>query len=450
MTAAICCAAWLSAAARASSPDGPPAYNLNVGDWLVFERRAMVAALDTGAVHEQVRDQIQVWVIASNGHWRRLLAELVRTVDNQPIEIHAAVFDMDPFGRKRLTPETAMRIADMDGVFDMFPELPSEEAPDAEWLSSPDAFGRQWRSQLRGPDAAKANAMRYSFSVEDSTHVGDFLGESRRGRFWFNTNEGIVSRVESEWRHGAAGKLVQAKAKLRLRTHTEPEWCTRRAAEAQRFLTAMGDEERLLRVVIDNPAAIDSTVKRMKNLWASFASNADARERSPFVDIGRAYERRVQKAEWHLREIALHRGYRQNRPMTDWILPGPDGRESSSREIRTQRVLVEVYWSATSLWGLRALELARQIRSSVSHREVAVVCINVDRDRAAASRAIQVCGHRLVHVFGASIANTEGAYDVPTYRVIGHDGTIRFITLGWNPNIAAVLMPTISAAIHQP
>ncbi len=423
-------------------------YALTPGDRLVYQRVAVVASIDTGAVEQQITDQIQIWPLEQRGDEWLLLVDLRHIADGQVEPVRGALTLIDERGRRRTTPPMLTRVADMEAAFDLLPGLPLPVDRADEWTTPPDAYGRRWQCRREGPDAEQHGAVRVSFTLQDPTGVAGFLGEQRSGRYWFDAAAGVVTRIESELRHRTAGVVVQAKCKLVDRRRESGRWLIQRTDEAKQFLRALDNEAGLLADVLNNPGEIDSILRRLERVWSGVA--ADAAD-SPIRAIAAANQRRLDASAGMLRQAAARSAGWMNKPSYDWSLLTPNGEKLRSADLR-DRPLVECYWSADSLWGLRSLEMMRRFVAKVGGGEVAavrVVCLNMDRDVALAKRAIGACGDGLTHVLAESLSANEPELDFPTVRLVDRQGRVRHVVVGWRPDLYEALAPAIGK-LSQP
>lgn len=417
--------------------DLPPRYRLEPGDYLLYERRALVASLQTGAVEQQITDQIQLWCLEPGAGGGVLLLDLIHIADGNIEPTRAAVLTIDPRGVRRIDPIMQERIAEMDAAFDILPvfaEAGSRRSD--EWESPPDAFGRSWRCTAKGPDAERHGHLRFDFSVHDATRVSEFLGEERFGRFWFDDQAAVLTRIESELRHAAAGVTVQAKTKLIRRERRQPAWIKARADEARRFLRILSHEDALLTRLLRRPNEVEDAVSGLARAWESFSLDMDERARSPFRLVAAGFQQRVAASRAALRQAAERIDRILNLKSPDWTLQTPGGDTLRSLDFR-DRVAIECFWSADSLWGLRTLELMRKLQTQLKPDEAParIICLNMDRDVELARRAIALCGAGLTHVFAEPLSSGEGPMDFPTLRIIDRAGIVRAFIIGWRADL---------------
>ncbi|MCG3127445.1 MAG: hypothetical protein CHACPFDD_02305 [Phycisphaerae bacterium] len=440
----LCLASFPTAAPAQTAPR----WAFHVGDRLIYERRAVVAALDTHAVREHITDQIQIWCLEKRGDEWLLLVDLIRIVDGKTEPTRGAVLLIDDRGRRHIEPAVATHVADMDAAFDLLPELRPSLPPAQRWTTAPDSFGRRWDCTEHGPDPQRAQLVRVTFTLTDPTGVASFVGEQRSGTYWFDTQTNCIARLESELQHTAAGVIVQSKTRLHEIRHNKPGWAALRADEARRYVVALGNEERLLADAVNRPAEIELTTGKLTRIWSSLAADINERLNSPFRPIALACQSRAMGSAAVLREAARRSERWAGARAAAWSLSDPAGRRVQSAEFRA-RPTVELFWSADSLWGLRALESARKLQQGLGERPVRVICLNMDKDHARAARAIDACGAGLTHVLAESLSLTEPPMDFPTLRLIDAAGMIRYVYVGWRPDYTDLLLPLIDPLLPR-
>ena len=416
----------------------PLRYNFQPGDRLVYQRSAIVASLETGAVEQQITDQIQIWCLERTDEDTLVLLDTRHFVNAKGEPVRGALFRIDSRGNRDMEAGMLTRISEMDAGFDLLPVLRAAMAPGPSWTTPGDVYGRRWHCERQSPDAERGGHIRVTFTVEDTTGVSEAIGEERFGTFWFDPRAGCVTRVESELRHRTAGVTVQAKIKLVERRSNSGGWAAQRVGEARTFLRTLGNEDRLLRDVLARPAEIDATVRHLNRLWSGLAAKPGPRANSPVRDIAAAQHYRVGASENSLRLAAARCRRWLGKRSIDWSLQDPDGETVRSAELRDQ-VMIECYWSADSLWGLRSLEMMRRLTAELAGKPVRIVLLNMDRDVELARWAIKSCGNDLKHVLAESLSTREPELDFPTVRVIDRKGVVRQVVIGWRPDIHAEL-----------
>lgn len=112
MTPCILSAALL-AASLLSGDEPLLRYALEPGDRLIYQRVAVVASLETGAVEQKITDQIQLWPLERRGDEWLLLLDLRHIADGRPEPVRGALTLLSERGGRRTTPAMLMRVADI-------------------------------------------------------------------------------------------------------------------------------------------------------------------------------------------------------------------------------------------------------------------------------------------------------------------------------------------------
>lgn len=413
--------------------DTPLRYDPDVGDRLVYERRVRVMPLDGDAVLQRYNEQLQLWCLAGDLKENYILAELIRFTDQQTDPALGALFHLDHRGHRRFSNEILARIAGLDPIFELLPILPSALESGPSWLTEPDRFGRRWRCTR--DDSGDEGPLRVDFVLEDPTGVAAAREVSQRGIYWFDPQAGIVTRVESEWIDRRAKRRTLTVTRLHGRSRQEPLWCRRRIAEADKFLSTLRLEDRLLDQITAEPTRAERILARINRLWSELAMELPGRPESPIRRLVRArgtyfakemdrYRERAALAEQWLGASAAH-----------WSLQTPDDETIRSETVR-DRFVIECFWSADSLWSLRSFETLRRVQKQLPAADYRVVCLNIDADMSAAGEAARLCGAGLTHVLAGPPIGGQPPRELPIFRILDRNSKVRGVYFGWQPALA--------------
>ncbi len=426
----------LLVASGAAPADNALIYRLEPGDRLVYQRREIVTPLDGSGPARQTTGQVQIWCFQQDAQTALVLLDLMPAPDEPGVPSSAVVVYVGKTGRRQLPAEIPTRLAPLDPALDLLPLLPLTARSAARWTTPPDPFGRRWSCVARGADAAHHGHQRIDFVVEEPPGFQELLERSRRGVFWFDAAAGCVTRLETEAVDRRQNTRTQVVAVFDQKLHHPPRWAARRVDETVRFLRALRCEDRLLHEIITRPAEVPRTRKKLDQLWAAFKSDVDGRAGSPFARL--AEDRRISlrgMADSFPARAALG-GRWLNEPARPWSLQDLDGHTLTSETARRE-VLIECFWSAETIWGLRVLDSMRRLQAERTIPPVRVLCYNMDEDWPRARQAIQRCGRRLTHVFGEPLRDVERLPELPVVRVVDADGVVRGLWIGWDPDFAA-------------
>lgn len=432
---AVCAALAALAPARA---DRPLSYRFEVGDCLLYERRATIAPLDGAEPMRRVTDQIEALCLERRGDEAFILLDLTRAVDGRTEPPRAVLLYFDMAGRPRWSDEIAARLDPLEPALGLFPVLPCGPQSDAGWDGPPDFYQRQWHCTSRGPDAERHQHHRIDFKIDDRLGVAEQLGQTRTGSFWFDPTGGLVTRLELDDRDRSQNTRTTVVAALRQRSKQPADWVRRRTDEAAGFLRALRHEDLLLQDVVMRPDDLPRTQQQLDRLWSAFKSDVDLRSGSPFLVLADGRRQQLRTDAEGLRQRAdLGRRW-LNQPARTWSLQDLAGRTITSEQTR-KGVVIECFWSGVSEPSIRALESLRRLQAELTNpnRPVHVLCYNLDRDIEAARRAIERCGGGLTQILGGPLAEAESLPALPVVRVVDGAGIVRGLWIGWDPAYAA-------------
>jgi hypothetical protein len=420
----------------ASADQSPLRYRFEIGQQFIYERRTLVSPLTGDAPARQTTEQIQAWCLRRDGPEFLILLQLSGGTDGRPEPARGALLFLDETGRRRIPVEIAPRMGPLDPALDVLPMLPVVVQNVTAWTTPYDLYQRQWRCDNQGPDTDHAGNVRVEFTEEDASRVAEVLGQTRAGRFWFDPVAGCVTRLELQEQDQTAQTRTQVVAVLRpLASHT-PAWTARRAEEAERFLRTLRHEDRLLAEVVNHSDDLAQTLGQLDRLWKTFASDVQAEVASPFAALAEARRQSLGSGADMLRARATLARRWLNQPARPWSLQNASGQTVTSEALR-QGVVIECFWSAESVWGLRALPSLRRLPRDPLASPPRVISYNMDFNVAVAKRAIERCGQGLTNVLGGPLQDAEALPEFPVVRVLDRNGVIRGLWFGWDENYAA-------------
>jgi len=428
--AALACALYVVTAAAQPTLR----YRLEPGDHLNYERRATSFALDSGQPIASTVARIDIWCFQRREHEALLLLTVTHNITAESSEsTRGGVLCVDEFGRRRIPPETLIRLDDLQPALDLLPVLPvGAQEPDA-WSTAPDAFRRVWRCTAARSEAQTGIGTPIDFVVEDELGVAEVLGQSCTGRYWFDPRTGRVTRFESQERDENRGVRTHVVAVVAQHTREPAEWADRRAEEAGRFLRTLSYEDALLDELMYPGSPWPRTRARLEQLWAAFQSDVDSRAASPLAPLADARRQALRAAAERLEARAALGVRWLHRRAGPWTLQDPNGQTMTSEVARTG-IIIECFWTSATAAGLRTLESLRTLQAALPTSQVRVLCYNLDADPLRARRAIARCGDGLQHLLGSPLLELEPFPELPVVRVLDRQGIVRGIWIGWRPD----------------
>lgn len=423
-------AALLAALAAAhAAADAVLRYDLRAGDWLIFERRAMVTSLKDGRELSRYVDQIQLWCLESRDDDRRLLLDRIRLVAGEPQPMVGLIFNADTRGGLRVPTELLDGAAELADALDVLPSLrpPAREEPT--WSTPPDVSGRAWRCRELGPDAEHHGRIRVELALDDPRRTHELLEQKRTGTYWFDPNERLVSRVEWVDVDPIAGVQTQSVTVLRERSHRGEDWATRRTTESRRYIRTVEEQQSAFDEIVLGRVELEAGLARVDRLWASFLSDLDTASRSPLVPLVQAERARAAAAADRLRARAGYARRWLNRPPPAATPPGESG-GGWSDALRGRKV-VECFWSIAQPDAARMLATLRELQRDHDLRNLVVLCMNVDRDQTLVKPFIEREGPGLVHVAAEPLIRVDPIPELPCIRIRDEAGAVKGVFFGW-------------------
>jgi hypothetical protein len=411
-------------------------YRLDVGDRLVYERHVQVVPLDGRAAPERYTEQLQLCCLSrEREETLLLLADLTRIANQQVQPARGAVFKLDRRGHRRFSNEVLVRVAELEPLFETLPILPRPLEADSTWLTDPDRFGRRWRCTRAAIARPAEGPVRVDFELADPTGAAEILGQAQRGSYWFDSQAGIVVRVESESSDRSANRRTLVVTRLHTKLKQDALWCERRIAETQRFLHTLRLEDRLLEQVVTEPARVEQILPHVERLWAELILDLSREPQSPLRRLAQGQRARLaDELDGYREQAALARQW-IGKEAAHWSLQTPDDETIRSETVR-DRFVVECFWSASSLWSLRSFDMLRRLQEQLPAEDFRIVCLNIDADAAAGRRAARLCGAGLTHVLAGAPVGGEPPRELPVFRVLDRDSRVLRVYFGWQPALA--------------
>lgn len=428
----------------AAQPSGPRlTWRWSVGDRLVYERRAQVVRLSDGREIERFAEQIQVWVLKREEPRHQLLLEASRIEDGAALPPRALLVEVEPRGQTQVSDECLRDALELDYLLDLLPTLPPALGDNDHWATEPDFVGRRWRCRRGELDAGRGVAI--DVELDDASGASECLGQSARGRTWFDPRLGAVSRVEIERRDATRDLLTLSVIQYHDTLPQDERWRLAATEQLERWLSAERLEQRALLDLWRQPRNVDSALARLQRRWEEYLTGFPRGSRSPYESLGRTRLLAVPERSAGWKERARLAEAWINRRSPDWRLPTPEGEMLTSAELRST-ACIEFFWSVKSEGSLRSFEALRRAQAEFSAQpindpgasqpaamapKVRIVCINLDNDVEAASQAARTVGAGLTHVLAGARAGEIPAAHLPVWRVVDPAGEIRRVDFGW-------------------
>lgn len=432
-------AVWAGAetgpATRAAA--GPPRYSLQVGEEITYRDR--FHALNYGMPRDSV-GMITFRVIgrAPGGVGWRLATG---SGHNGPV-----VFCLWPDGHTdTFIPKAAAVI---------FPPLPPTDAADAQW-SVPNA-GHGNSIYRRQPAIQQSDAGLIVYTVEDHSFMDGPYDERDTQSGVFDPTRGLVVRARWHFQFGQGrqGGIGDDEFELVSTATTRPaEWT---ADYARQVDTAVAAREAYISAAEADaklgPAAGPTT--RMSDLLAARAGITDPTLAASLTALAARDAQMMARLRKEEQDKLMQVG--QAAPL--WTMFDLDGRVHRLADLRG-RVVVLDFWYRMCPPCMEAMPQVKQLSVDYASRPVTVLGVNTDDDVADARKVVDSLGlayPQLRASMGAGGTTRPAVptdYHVPGYPtlfVIGPDGVIRGVHVGYSPDLGQSVGREIDALLGDP
>ncbi|MFH1746547.1 MAG: hypothetical protein ABIG44_05815 [Planctomycetota bacterium] len=417
-------------------------YRFEVGDELVYERR--IQSLNSGTNELIRRDvqQIRIWCLARTVSEAFLLFEITPVDDGTPLPPRAVLMYVDQYGRRRI-PDSMQLLADeLEIAFELVPVQRLTMQAVAAWITPANIFGQQRRCTLAGPDDKHDRHTRVDYKIEYPPPLGSVLGYQGSGRYWYDTQAGLVTRCEASRQDKLSNTTTQSVALLRRQTRQTQEWIRRRVAETQIYLQSVQRERRLCQDILTQPEQVDRILERLGRLWSGRGGDFDAKSGSPYERLARAHRHYLSERVTELRSMAKYAQQTLNHPAPPWSLQDIAGTAVASEEMRGD-VTIECLWSCHERHFWATLAALRDLRPQLKGTPIRVICLNVDTDAYQATRVIAGLPAGQTHVLAGPLLTINNPARLPVLRVLDKQGVVRHLWTGWRPSYTPILSPAL-------
>ena len=437
----------------------PPRYRLEVGQQLEY-RASSTFKHESGSIGD--KDDRTAWVVRRNddGVWRLV----VRTTSTESHDgktwsapdVSLAYLDLAPDG-------TIVPNDSFDLRFDptlLFPKLPKDADQVAKgWEDVRSAVNAEGASHFNVVAAGKGDGA-WVFDEVRETPLDRIHGYSYKYRFTFNPRQGSISRVEDEFTqgYGNAGKS-SGKTELVAVEGRDADWIAKFAAESDRYFAAKAAYLALAQRAEKEPIDV-------KTMEADAAARALARiARRPFKfsdlsgspllveakeDLTRARDastlplirdlidaqlKQHDRTASSSRKSAIRRARVVGKPAAEWDLKDLEGKPRSLKDYRGKVVVLD-FWYRGCGWCIRAMPQLNQLAEDFKDQPVAVLGMNIDREERDAKFVVEAMSLKFpVLKAEEGLPQEYGVHGYPTLLLIGPDGTVRDLHVGYSPTL---------------
>jgi peroxiredoxin len=445
--------------------DEPPRYRLEVGQQLAY-RTARDFKYDnngsTGSMGN--KDEWTTWVVRKNddGGWRLIVrTSSASTRDGKtqgdPDET-LAYFDLAPDGAIAPNESFGYRFDPTP----LFPRLPKDAAQaERGWedvRSDRKSFTADGTSHFKRITAGKGDEPWVFEEVRESP-LNKIYGFTFKNRFTFDPSRGAIGRIESEdsQSYGFVGKGAGT-TELASIEKRDADWIAKLAAEFDRYLAASkryGDlTTKASKEPIDPKAAAVAQADKVLSkivrrspvlppqtntplLTEAKETLARAREASTLPMIRELLDAQIKQHDRmasYYRDSAIRRAEVVGQPAAEWETKDLDGKPHALKDYRGKVVVLD-FWYRGCGWCVRAMPQVNQLADDFKGLPVAILGMNTDREEKDAKFVVEAMALKYPNLKAEGLPEKYGVRGFTTLILIGPDGTVRDLHVGYSPTL---------------
>jgi peroxiredoxin len=393
-----------------------PRYQLKVGQVLTFKTTSTSAYEGRDPEHEESSSTIYVVGETGDGGWH-LIAESPQL----------AAFDLWPDGRAKIDPAATFH----GDPSRLFPRLP--DALRAEQWDHTDADGDT--AVFHAVPATQPSTFAAEGKVDGIMNKIYEVTESCR--IEIDLTRGLPARLTSEstQSYGIHGKYHSAIELASVETKP-PEWIANYNREATAVLRAMKQYDEVIEAMEQaDPNAAAPTTQPL----------ADAKTHVTTPALLAMLDEKIGEHDQtlkYVKEEAQNRAAVIGKPAPDWQVTDLTGKTVALKDLRGKVVVLD-FWYRGCGWCMRAMPQVKQLSQDFQSRPVAVFGMNTDPDAkdaqfVADTFALPYPTLRIPRDATDGKSAVVEQYHVqgfPTLILIGPDGVVRDIHVGYSPTL---------------
>jgi peroxiredoxin len=394
----------------------PPRYQLKVGQVLTFKTTSTSAYEGREPEHEESTSVLYVVGETGDGGWH-LVAE----------SPHLMMFDLWPDGRAKLDPAAAFH----GDPSRLFPRLP-DAMPSDHW------------------DHTDADDDTTVFHAIPATQPSTFTAEGKVDgvmnkiyevtescRIEIDLARGLPARLTSEstQSYGIHGKY-SSKIELASLETRSPQWMANYNREVTTALAAMKSYD----------DAFEALERGDPNATAPSTDGlAQAKKSITMAKLAELLDSKINERDQTIKycsEEAQNRAAVLGKPAPDWQLTDLSGKSVALKDLRGKVVVLD-FWYRGCGWCMRAMPQVKQLSQDFQSRPVVVFGMNTDPDAKDAQFVVDTFAlpyptlriPRDPTEGKSSVTEQYHVQGFPTLILIGSDGVVRGIHVGYSPTL---------------
>lgn len=457
----------------ADDPPAPPRYRLEVGQQFDY-RGSSDFKYESGSMGS--KDEKTAWVVRKNddGGWRVVVRSSTSSTRDGKTqgdpEESLAYFDLAPDGM--IVPNDSFGYR-----FDptpLFPRLPKDVEQAARgWedvRTGYKAFSADGTSRFKVVTAGKGEEP-WVFEEVRETPLDKIYGFTFKSRFTFDPRRGAISRVEGQnsQGYGFVGKGTDT-TELVAVERRDPEWIAKLAAEVDRYVAASqrhgeltskaarepldpkaavvaGADKVLSKIVRRSPVIPPQTNTPLLTEAKETLTKARDASTLPMIrDLLDAQAKQHDRMATYYRDEAIRRAETVGKPAADWATKDLDGKPHALKDYRGKVVVLD-FWYRGCGWCIRAMPQINQLADDFKGQPVAILGMNTDREEKDAKFVVEAMALKYPILKAEGLPQKYGVRGFPTLVLIGPDGTVRDLHVGYSPTLREEVAREIRALL---
>jgi peroxiredoxin len=420
--------------------DSLPQYRLSIGQELTYVSGGSFN-YDGGVLNSGSTDIYDVVAKNPDGSWH-VIARLSQweSQGNGPAQPETELigFDLRPDGTLIL-PATDSPEREMPPDFPLLPADPSQLA--GSWQRA-----QQYGAQITCKSLPPTHPGMFEFTADRVDPIDRIYLMAHKTRFQFDPARGLLlsALTTDSQGYGFVGK-GESDCKLTSDTDKPKKWLDQFSADCNAYFAAESKTGDLLTKAESDPAQCDALFAQAKDILSATQKQAVTPE---VVDLFSKQIADLDGQEQYTKQEAQTRQSILNKPAAAWTLDDLSGSKHSLDDYRGKVVVLD-FWYRGCGWCMRAMPEMKSLAADFSAKPVAVLGMNTDTDPADARFVVNAFGlnYPILHV-GQDLVQQYGVQGFPTVFVIGPDGVIRDMEVGYSPTLHDTLAAKITELIN--
>jgi peroxiredoxin len=420
----------------ATQPVTLPRYHLHVGQELTYADTGFFKYI-TGSFSSGSNDVYDVVAENPDGEWH-VVGRLTSWFNQREQEKKLVAFDIQPDGSAHFSKGVDAQFENLPAEF---PTLPADATEAQNGWQRPMTFGG--RTLFKSLPTTRRDIVSFTGVTEDS--IDKIYLMTNRTTFAFDPTRGLMLTAlgTNSQGYGFVGKGGDVTA-LSSETEKPRQWIDQYAHDADVYFAAQAKYSDASDRAQKDPAHCDSEIAARLQFLKDARRGVNSPEIAEVLDKQIAAE--PQEAQY-LKDDAQRRQAIVDKPAPTWTLSDLDGGKHTLEDYRGKVVVLD-FWYRGCGWCMRAMPQMKQLAVDFAGKPVVFLGMNTDSDPADPKFVVNAFGlnYPVVHVDNTLVQQYQ-VRGFPTLFVIGPDGIVREMEVGYTPTLHDDLTKKIEALL---